>query len=241
MIGHRPKTPADLQRAREQIDWIDDDDLPELETKSRPGAALLGFFTWGGGRLYLGDLPRGFVGILLLFAWAGAAKLMPDALGGLIYMLVGGASAIWSYQDARAVNRFCATRTELMLRQGPDPSAYRLLAAAASVQPELAGALPPGRPAAAPPAGPLAGPTAGPADGPHGPLVDSLRKVAALHRAGVLHQAELRDRKVDLLTAAAPGSRAELDELLFALLPLGDEGVLEPDDFELLKQLAESR
>ena len=238
MIGHRPKTPADLQRARERIDWIDDDDLPELETKSRPGAALLGFFTWGGGRIYLGDLPRGFVGILFLVAWVAAAPLLPEALGPLIYTLVGGASAIWSYQDAKSINRFCATRTDLMLRQGPDPSAYRLLAAAATVQPDLAGALPPGRPSAAPPPSAVA---AGSSHGRHGPLVDSLRKVAALHRAGVLHEAEVRDRKVDLLTAAAPGSRAELDELLFALLPLGDEGVLEPDDFELLKQLAESR
>jgi hypothetical protein len=232
MIGQRPKTSADLQRARERIDWVEDDDLAELETKSRPGAALLGFFTWGGGRLYLGDLPRGFVGILFLIAWLGAAPFLPDALGPLIYTLVGGGSAIWSYQDARAINRFCSTRTELMLRQGPDPSAYRLLAAAATVQPELASALPPGPPSPA---------TQASSPGPHGPLIDSLRKIAALHRAGVLHETEVRDRKVDLLSSAAPASRAELDELLFALMPLGTEGVLEPEDFELVKQLAGSR
>jgi hypothetical protein len=227
--GLRPKTPADLERARKNIEWVDDDDLVELESKSRPGAALLGFFTWGGGRIYLGDLPRGLGLVGLLIAWTAVSPLLPAFLGPLLYTLVGAGSAMWSYQGARAVNRFVATRTDLQLRAGPDPSAYRLLAAAATVNPHLA--LPAEVTARAAP----------PVSGPHAELIDRLRKLAALRRSGVLHETELRDRKIDLLSAAAPPTRAELDDLLFALLPLGDEGVLDADDFEFLKQLGGSR
>jgi hypothetical protein len=228
VLGLRPKTHADLERAREKIDWVDDDDLGELESKSRPGAALLGLFTWGGGRVYLGDLPKGLGMIGLLIAWLAIAPFFPAALGPLVYMLVGAGSSMWSYQGARAVNRFVSTRTDLQLRAGPDPSAYRLLAAAASVNPNLA---PPPQ-LAAPPA---------PAAGPYAELIDRLRKIAQLRRSGVLHETEVRDRKIDLLSAAAPPTRAELDELLYALLPLGDEGVLDSEDFEFLKQVGGNR
>jgi hypothetical protein len=228
VLGLRPKTHADLERARENIDWVDDDDLGELESKSRFGATLLGLFTWGGGRVYVGDLPKGLGLIGLLIAWIAVAPFLPAALGPLVYMLVGAGSAAWSYQGARGINRFVSTRTDLQLRAGPDPSAYRLLAAAASVNPNLPA--PPPLPAAPPPA-----------TGPHAELIDRLRKVAHLRRAGVLHETELRDRKCDLLTAAAPPTRAELDELLYALLPLGDEGVLDTEDFEFLKALGGSK
>lgn len=220
----RPKTPEDLARARERIAWVDDDDLGEVESKSRLGAAVLGFFTWGGGRLYLGDVPRGVGLIALLVAWTAAAPLLPAALGPIVYTLLGAGSALWSARDARAVNRFVVTRADLALRAGPNPGAYRLLAAAAAVDPSLA----PSLPALPAPAG---------ADGPHAELIARLRKVVALRRAGVLADAEARDRKLDLLTEAAPATRADLDDLLFALLPLGDEGVLEPDDFEFLKRV----
>ena len=228
VVGLRPKTPADLERARARIDWIEDDDLAEVESKSPVGAALLGFFTWGGGRVYLRDLPKGLGLIGLLIAWTALAPLLPAVLGPLVYTLVGIGGAAWSYRGAREINRFVSTRTELQLRAGPDPSAYRLLAAAATVNPNLQ--LPPALTA-----------QAAPATGPYAELIDRLRKVAQLRRAGVLHETEVRDRKIDLLEAAAPATRAELDELLFALLPLGDEGVLDAEDFEFLKQVGGNR
>lgn len=224
----RPKTPADLDRARAEIGWIDDGDLRDLETKSRPGAALLGFFTWGGGRLYVGDGLRGLGLVLALVAWVMVSPYLPAVLGPLLYMLVGGGAALWSYHGARAVNRFVATRNDLALRSGPDPSAYRLLAAAAAVDPGLAPALPVLAPAPA-------------ATGPHAPLIERLRKLHALRKGGVIDDTELRDRKVDLLSEAAPATRAELDDLLYALLPLADEAVLAPEDFEFLKQLGGAR
>lgn len=221
----RSRTPADLQRAREKIPWIDDDEVRDLETKSPVGAAALGLFTWGGGRLYVGDGLRGGLAIAALIAWLAAGAVVPATIGGLVYWGVGTLSAIWSYLSAKAINRFVSTATELRLRAGPDPSAYRLLAAAATAQPGLAAAIPS---APAPAAS---------ADGRHADLVDRLRKVAALGHAGVLHEAEVRDRKIDLLSAVTPGTRVELDELLFALLPLRDEGVLSQEDYDFVKRL----
>jgi hypothetical protein len=222
--GLGPRTAADLSRAREEIEWVADDDLREIESKSTPGATALGLFTWGGSHLYLGDLRAGIAGIAALIGWLSVAPMVPASVGAIGYWVVGVASALWSFRRARAVNRFVGVRNELRLRQGPDPSTYRLLAAAAAANPSLAAALP-ALPAPPPPS---------PA---HAALLDQLRKLSALHRAGVLHDAELRERKVDLLTEAAPSSRAELDELLYALLPLASEGALIAEDFEFVKQL----
>jgi len=228
--GLRPRTTADLERARDQVDWVDDDDLRDLETKSTLGATLLGMFTWGGGHLYLGDVRVGLASVAGLIGWVViTASIAFDPLTAGFW--IGGLlNAIWSYRRTRAVNRFVGIRNELALRQGPDPSTYRLLTAAAAANPALAHALPA-----------LPAPAAPPPPGPHSALIDQLRKVAVLGRAGVLHAAEVRERKVDLLTAAVPASRAELDELLFALLPLADEGVLVQDDFEYIKQLGADR
>lgn len=221
----RPRTTADLERAREEVEWLDDDDLREVESKSRLGALLLGLFTWGGGRIYLGDYLRGGAGVAALIA---AAALLPAAIGPIVYMTLGAGAAAWSFHGARQVNRFVAVRDELQLRAGPDPSAYRLLTAAAAVDPTLAPAVPQ-----------IALPQ--PLTGPHAAVVDRLRKLAALRRAGVINETELQDRKVDILNEVAPANTADLDDLLFALLPLGNEGVLTPDDFELLKQLGGDR
>lgn len=220
--GLAARTTADLERARDAVDWVSDDDLRDVESKSTPGATALGALTWGGSHLYLGDIRVGLAGIVALIGWVALA---PASVGAIGYWLVGALSAVWSYRRARAVNRFVAIRNELALRQGPDPSTYRLLAAAAAANPALAPmlpALPAGRPAASP---------------HHAPLVDRLRKLAALHRAGVLHDPELHDRKIDLLAEATPATRDELDELLYALLPLADEGVLGADDFDFLKRI----
>ena len=201
---------------------MEEDDLSELESKSRLGAAVLGFFTWGGGRLYVGDVGKGIAAIGGLIGWVALASIMPAALGPLVYMAGGTIGALWSNDGARRVNRFVATRSELQLREGPGPGAYRLLAGAAAVDPSLASALP----AFGPP------PTS-----PHAETVDRLRKLAALHQAGVINEAELKDRKVDLFTELGSKS-SDLDELMYALLPLRNEGVLAAEDFEFLKQVS---
>jgi hypothetical protein len=220
--GVRPKTRADLERAREELAWVDEDDLGEIESKSRLGAGLLGFFTWGGGRVYVGDVKKGVAGIGALVGWMFVSGALPASLGWLAYVAVGTVGALWANDGVTKVNRFVRTRNMLHLTDPAGPSGYKLLAAAAQVDPNLAGAMP----------------TFGthPAS-PHADTVDRLRKLAALHTAGVINEAELKDRKVDLFTEL--GQKVpDLDELMYALLPLRSEGVLGADDFEFLKQVS---
>jgi hypothetical protein len=217
-----PRTRLDLERERDEIAWIDDGDLYEVESKSRLGASILGFFTWGGGRVYVGDIGKGLVAIGGLIGWAALASVFPAALGPLVYVAGGTIGALWSQDGARRVNRFVRTRSELQLREGAGPAGYRLLASAATVDPTLAASLPVFGTAAT---------------GPHAATVDKLRKLAALHQAGVINEAELKDRKVDLFTEVS-ASNPDVDELMYALLPLQQEGILAREDFEFLKQVA---
>jgi hypothetical protein len=53
----------------------------------------------------------------------------------------------------------------------------------------------------------------------------------------VINEAELKDRKVDLFTELGSKSH-DLDDLMYALLPLRGEGVLLAEDFEFLKQVS---
>jgi hypothetical protein len=215
------KTRLDLDRDREDIEWVDDRDLSELESKSRLGAAVLGFFTWGGGRIYVGDLGKGIAAIGALIGWVALSAFLPEAIGPLAYAAGGTIGALWSHDGARRVNRFVATRSELQLRAGAGPSGYRLLASAAAVDPSLASALP----------------TFGVgSDGPHSATIERFRKLAALHHAGVINDAELRERKVDIMTELA-ATNPDVDDLMYALLPLRHEGVLQAEDFEFLKQV----
>jgi hypothetical protein len=218
----RPKTRADLERARDEIKWVEEDDLSELESRSRLGAALLGFFTWGGGRVYVGDVSKGIAAIGGLLGWMALSSVFPAALGPLVYMAGGTIGALWANEGASRVNRFVGARNQLHLSEGAGPSGYRLLAGAAAHDPSLASSLPVFG----------TGPTS-----PHAETVEKLRKLAALHTAGVINEAELKDRKVDLFTELGAKSH-DLDDLMYALLPLRGEGVLLAEDFEFLKQVS---
>lgn len=232
--GLRSKTPADLQRARERVPWVDDDDLREVERKSGFAAVALSFFTWGGGHLYVGDVKAGGALIAALIAWIAASGAL-GPVAPAIFLVVSVLSSVWNVRKVQDVNRFVGTRNEVLLRHGADPTGYRLLHEAAAVNPVLAGALPPA-PTPLLTAGAHPGMGAGHAS-PHAELAARLRKVASLRQAGIISDAELRGRKIDILSEAAPTSADELDELLYALLPLSDEGVLDTDDFDFLKQL----
>jgi hypothetical protein len=197
----KKKTSADLERARDAISWIGDEELDEVKPRSPAAAATLGFFTWGGGLVYTGDHWRGAGLIGALVGWVALADVLVDPIGPLGFVIGGTISALLSFRRAKALRRFVATRRAL--EEKPPPKAL---------------------PA---PAGP----------GKHGELVERLRKAAALRAGGVIGDGELRERKVDLLAAAAPAGRAELDELLFELMPLADEGVLDEEDFDFVKRL----
>ncbi len=223
------KTRQDLEIARHEIEWIDDHDLRDLESKSQVGAALLGLFTWGGGRILAGDMVRGIGAVGALIVWLALGSVLPGGLIAAGFWVGGALGAAWSVQGARAVNRFCATRNELLLTERAGGPNQHLLAGAIAVQPELAGALPAPLPAAQP---------SMPATGPHAALIDRLRKLASLRKAGVIDESEHKSRKIDVLSEAASAiPAADLEDLMFTLLPLRGEGVLAGEDFEFMKQL----
>lgn len=210
----RAKTQADLDAARAEIPWVDDHDLRDLEKRSRVGAALLGLFTWGGGRVYDGDLVRGIGAIVAMVGWFALGAAVPGAVITAGYWLGGVAGAAWSVKGARARNRYCAIRNELLLTQRAVP----LMLPPAAVR------------------------IPAPATGPHAALIDRLRKLASLRASGVLDESAHQSRKIDVLGEAASAlAPAELEDLMFALLPLRDEGVLLAEDFDLMKQLGSDR
>ncbi len=188
-------------------------------------------------------------GLVALMAASGA---LPGGLGGIAWAVGSVLSSISSYRKAKRINKFVATRTEVMLNQGGvGPSGYRLLEAAATSAPSVAAGLAPGHPppmALPAPASPGPGgqapqlPGYGPGHAPHagGPYAetgDRLRKLAELYRAGVIDDTQLRDRKVEVLSAAVPADRGQFDDLMYALLPLVDEAILDNEDIHFLKQL----
>lgn len=234
----RPRTPADLQQAREKIPWVDDDDLRDLERKSAPGTAALGFMTWGGGHLYLGEVLKGGGLLAGLVAWLSVGDFLPYGLGTLGYLLAGSVSAVLCWRKTRALNRFVAVRNEVLLAHGPDPAGLRLLAAAAAVDPtalselERAQKYLPHRATTEP---------AQPPPMKYPELTERLRKLAALRAARVIDENEYGERKVDLLAAHPPATRPELDDLLFELLPLVNEAILSAEDLEFVKRIGSAK
>ena len=218
------KTRQDLDLARKEVEWIDDQDLRDLESRSQVGSALLGLFTWGGGRLMAGDLARGIGGIAALVVWMALASVLPGGLITAGYWIGGALGAAWAVQGTRARNRFCAIRNELLLTERSGAAQHLL---PAGPQPALGNLGAPPSPA----------PSA-PANGPHASLIDRLRKLASLRKAGVIDDSEHKSRKIDVLSEAASAiPSADLEDLMFALLPLRNEGVLVTEDFDLMKEL----
>jgi hypothetical protein len=230
-------TPSDLERARAGVSWVDDDDLDDIERKSPTASALLSLVTWGGGQMYTYARWRGAAMITgMLGAIMVLAGVLPEAIPLLV---VGGSlgSAVDAARRARKINRYAKVRSQLALTASGDPAHYRLLASAAAVAPnQLGGAVPALAATLPPPA--LPAPTA---SGKHAALIERLQKISTLNRSKVISDHELRERKVDLLEEAAPETRDALDEMLFELLPLVDQGVLDQADIDFLKQLAGQR
>lgn len=216
-----------VARARQEIDWVDERDLSSLEFKEPWAAGALSLFTGGGGQVYAGDHVRG---LGLIAAAAGAlalAAVLPGSVAALAYLAVGVPSSLSAWRKARAINRYLAARRDEYDQAQAHPPAYRLLAAM-----NQAGADPVPTPAAGTPMLP-------PAREPvHGPLAERLRKLLALAQSGVIDPTEHRGRKIDLLTEAASDlSRDDLDDLLFEMLPLRDQGVIDDEDLAFIKQL----
>lgn len=228
----RYQGPSAVQRTRERLDWVSDDDLPLLQDRQSGLAGLLSLVTGGGGQLYVGDHRKG-LGLTAAAAGSFLAAVSLTSVAWAPFLAIGAISAIDAWRKARAINRHLAARRAEHVQAGPHPAAYRLLAAMSAADPTAA------RDAAAagmaPPAAPAA--TAGPPS-PHRDLLDRLHKLATIRAAGAMAEHEHRARKIDLLSRACDGlDRDALDDLLYELLPLRDSGVITDEDIQLVKDL----
>jgi hypothetical protein len=70
-----------------------------------------------------------------------------------------------------------------------------------------------------------------------GALRERLSQLAALRANGVIDETEHRERRVDTLSVLQGLDRDEMDQVLFHLLPMINEGYLSSEDVELLKRM----
>lgn len=218
-----------VQRTREQLDWVEEDDLLLLQDKEPAAAGLLSLLTGGGGQIYVGDYRAG-IGLTAAGLGTFVCAVAVTPVAWLPLLGLGVASGIGAWRKARAINRYLAARRAHADLAAPQPPGYRLLAAMSAVEP---GPVPrPGLPA---PAGPPQPPSQ---PGAYQEILDRLRKLAAIRAAGAIAEHEHRSRKVDILSRACDDiGRDELDDLLYALLPLLQEGAMDDEDIDLVKQL----
>lgn len=233
-----PVAHAPVQSTRAALVWVGNDDLPLLEERSEAGTAALSLISGGGGHLYVGDLRRGFG---LLGLQAGAIALAATvSFGWLAVVVTGVGSAIASWRKARAINRYLAAVRQAHYSNSPYPPEYRLVAAMTAADPSAWRAAAEHKRLgqlgqASPPADPVG---ANPADPAHANIVLRLRKLAALRANQVLTDVELAGRKAESLESACGDLNADsLDDLLFALMPLVQEGILDEQDIEFVKRL----
>lgn len=222
--------PSAVQRTRQRLAWISDDDLPLLQDKQPGAAGLLSLLTGGGGQLYVGDHRKG-IGLAVAAAGSFVAAVTLTSLAWAPFLAIGSLSALDAWRKARAINRHLAARRAEHVQAGPHPAAYRLLAAMSAVDANAAreaAAVQQARPPQPSPRPPS----------PHGALLGRLRKLATLRAAGAMAEHEHRGRKVDLLSRACDGlERDDVDDLLYELLPLRDQGIVTDEDIQLVKDL----
>lgn len=223
-----------VEIARAEVEWLDDEDAALIGAKDVASAVGLSLISGGGGHFYVGDNVTGLgLTVVALATLIAGPLLLPPALALVLLVTILAGSSALAARKVKKVNRYVVLRHQHEAAIAGHP-AHKLLHAmqGAGVHPAHPG---PGPSAAAP--APAQAPAA--ADSGHDPLVDKLRKLIHLRDAQVISELELRDRKIDVLAAAATGlSRDELDELLFELLPLLREGTITDEDVEFIKSLA---
>jgi hypothetical protein len=238
LVRYQPN-PAEV--ARSDVAWLDDDDAALVESKDVASAVGLSLISGGGGHFYTGDHITG-LGLTLAAVGAVVAgpMLLPLSVAFLPLLAVLGGGAVTAAQKAKKINRYVLRRRQHESETAPHPQAYKLLHAMAKVDARAAhqvaqfagtggaAALMPQQPAPPPAAPPSL----------HSELIDKLRKLAHLRDANVISDVEHRERKIDLLAAVATGaSRDQIDDLLFDVLPLIQEGTLVNEDVEFVKSL----
>ena len=219
--------PSQVPAKRREVSWIDDDTAAHIDFRETAVAGSLGFFTGGLGHVYNRRWLRG-LGMTLGSIGALVAGLSFSPLLA-VWAGIGVVGAVTSVADAKKINRFVLARNDS--KQSDTSAIVGSMAAAQNHLPGLAGPPPqlPGQAAAQPPA---------PA-GPHQPLIDRLRQLATLRGSDMLNEVEYQDRKIDVLSEFTGLPRDEIDHLLYALMPLVQEGTLSKDDIEFAKTLGQ--
>lgn len=227
-----------MDTARAEVDWLDDEDAALIGAKDVASAVGLSLISGGGGHFYVGD---NVTGLGLTLAALGALFvgpfLLPPLLAVLVLFGVLGGSAALAAKKVKKVNHFVLLRSQHDAAIAGHPT-HKLLSAMIE-----GGALPPqvhGHGYAQPHVHGHAQPQPSPVmpHSPHSELIDKLRKLIHLRDAHMITELEHADRKIDLLAAVATGAtRDQIDEMLFELLPLLQEGTLTSQDVEFVKSL----
>jgi hypothetical protein len=218
--------PSQVPAKRREVSWIDDDTAAHIDFRETAVAGSLGFFLGGGGHIYNRRWLRGLGLTVGSIAALMASFSVPPLFA--VWAVIGIAGAVTSVQDAKKINRFVLARNNEM-----QANSGRIAGAMAAVQnqlPGLAAPIPPQMAPATQPAAPR---------GPYHSLVDRLRQLATLRGKDMLNDVEFQDRKIDALSQFTGMSRDDLDQLLYALMPLVEEGTLDKDDIEFAKTLAQ--
>jgi hypothetical protein len=232
--------PTPLQVARDDLDWLSDEDVAFLEPKDQAAAVGLSLLCGGGGYFYTGDHGKG-VGLTL--AAVASLLILPGPLAVLGFAAMAAVGAVTSRAKVKKINKFVIAKREEESRIGAAPGAYRLLSAMSKVDTRAArdaavavqvGAFPV---VPQPPPPPDPGLMRTPSRHPE--LIDKLRKLATLRGANVISELELKERKIDMLSEVATGlDRGAVDDLLFDLVPLLHEGAVTDEDVDFVKSLA---
>lgn len=222
---------VEAREHRRALTWIKDADLRTLVTSEPNSAWALSMFTGGGGQLLVGQylLGAGLIAadLLLLYLWWPA------------FFILGAVSSVLAFRSARAINRYTAARDAQIENSGPGPSEYGLLSAMQANNPHAlvdahaaaqAGWQGGATPAPAPTQATVAGIDIE-------ALRERLAQLAALHANKVIDAAEYRERRIDVLSLLKGLDRDEMDQVLFHLLAMINEGYLSEEDVELLKRM----
>ncbi|MBT8491622.1 MAG: hypothetical protein KJO07_01070 [Deltaproteobacteria bacterium] len=220
--------PSQVPMLRRGVSWIDDDTAAHLDFRETAVAGSLGFFTGGLGHVYNRRWLRG-LGMTLGSVGALVASFSLSPLFA-VWAAIGVVGAVTAVKDAKTINRFVLARNNAM--QANTGAIAGSMASAQNYLPGLAGPL---RQAQLPQGNQA--PAQAPA-GPHQQVIDRLRQLATLRGKDMLNEVEYQDRKIDVLSEFTGADRDDLDRLLYALMPLVEEGTLTKDDIEFTKTLA---
>lgn len=218
-----PSAGALVRRTRAELAWVDEADLIGLEHRE-PATALAWSMTGGGGLIYAGDRKQGVIGCVALVAALVVAPILPASIAAVpaLGVIVWGAISSWA--KSRAVNRYLANQLHAQSNAHAHAAPHGLLAAM------------PAQEALAVPRLKAKGQEQQP--GEHSEVVARLKQLAAIRSSGVVDASEHRSRKIDILSDIGAGLDAvETETLLFALLPLLDDGTISNEDIEFIKEL----